>query len=89
MITTQSIIHRMDIPAGLVYITERVETRVHSYAGELCQTVITWNVYVDAGDGQDATAVGSFDSTHHSYVQAYECADRLVDDILNAFYATN
>ena len=83
------IIHRMDIPAGLVYITERVETRVHSYAGEFCQTVITWNVYVDSGDGQDPTHVGSFNSTSNSYVQAYECADRLVTDILNAFYATN
>jgi hypothetical protein len=79
----------MDVPAGFVYVTERVETRVHSYAGDLGQTVITWNVYVDSGDGQDATAVGSFDSTHHSYVQAYECADRLVTDILNAFYVNN
>ena len=87
MIISNRIIHTVLIPAGAIYITERVEDRIHGYGSNSLQTVIFWDVMINCGNGEDATEVDSFSSRAHSYNKAYYCAERLATSIINDFYA--
>ena len=71
---------KIETENGTVTVWEYVDKMGHAYSADGFQTVIKWRVNLET-EGGEVDTVDIFNSTHHSYVQAFEFASNLADRV--------